>query len=37
MLGVLSEQRDAERDAFAALKAEYDAVFGVIEDCRAII
>ena len=37
MLGVLSEQRDAERDAFASLKAEYDSVFGVIEDCRAII
>jgi hypothetical protein len=37
MLGVLSEQRDAERETYGNLKAEYDSVFGVIEDCRAII
>ena len=37
MLAVLSEQRDTEREAFAALKAEYDGVFGVLDDCRVII
>jgi hypothetical protein len=37
MLAVLSEQREAERETYRALKAEYDSVFGVIEDCRAII
>merc|ERR1711976_165627 len=37
MLQTLGEQRAAEADRYANLKAEYAAVFGVLDDCRAII
>merc|ERR1711976_993737 len=37
MLQTLGEQRAAEAERYANLKAEYAAVFGVLDDCRAII
>ena len=37
MLGVFAKQRMKEREAFAALKAEYQKVGDVIEEVREII
>lgn len=37
MLDTLTAQREAEREMYAHTKAEYDSVFGVVEDCRAIM
>ena len=37
MLDTLGAQRAAESERYAALKAEYQSVFQVLDDCRAII
>jgi hypothetical protein len=37
MLETLSSQREAEAERYANLKAEYQSVFAVLDDCRAII
>ena len=37
MMKVLREQREVEHEAYQNLKEVYDSVFGVVEDCRAII
>lgn len=37
MLQTLTAQREAEAERYANLKAEYQSVFAVLDDCRAII
>jgi len=37
MLDTLGAQRQKEADAYAGMKAEYQSVFSVLDDCRAII
>lgn len=37
MLDVLAAQRATEAERFANLRAEYQSVFAVLDDCRAII
>lgn len=37
MLDTLGAQRDVEAERYANLRDEYNSVFAVIDDCRAII